>query len=667
MRLGFRRNWTLGTASLALTAACLILLGRAIYAWTPAGTGNAEALRGFLLPLRDFRPEPAERRTFLLSLALGPFLLAGFYEGLRRLAARARPSARAEAVLLGAACAALAATAAASLRGGRYFYLEGTVFLVHPWFAAAAGASIFALAPRRLRAGPTLERALGAATLALFAYGFVARLFTGVDPYVLHNHFAAAFSPLVQIRGGRWPLVDYPVQYGLYPVFLAPLFGLVGLGVLRYSAAMSALLLLCHGLFLWFLVSAVKRKWTAFLALSAAVFFMEFHPAWGLAAHGKLDFYDPYFQYAPVRLLFPALAAAFALWDWRRPDERRRILFAGVLAVGVYWNLDSGLPAVLAWLGVMSFEALFVPGRIGRREAARLWLAAGAAAAAGGAVLTAALRLLSGRWPDWSLFVAFQKQFYLLGYYMLPMRPFHAWNLVVLLYAAGLLASWVDAREGSWDARSRASLVSAALGFGLFSYYQGRSHDLVLFSVVMPAFCLLGLGVDRLLDVPRRGLEGAAARAAASLALLVLAVFCLRGLSESAFFNRSIRERLWTRREAYPGFRDDLAFLRARTAAGAPTEFLSYAAPIYYLATGTRALTGPDLVELGTKAEAGRLLASLRAHPEAKVFVDRAVLKVRVEDTNPVLSATLDRFLPVFYQVAAVSPSGRLVALEPRR
>src|ERR1019366_8639822 len=146
--------------------------------------------------------------------------------------------------------------------------------------------------------------------------------------------------------------------------------------------------------------------------------------------------------------------------------------------------------------------------------------------------------------------------------------------------------------------------------------------------------------------------------------ITVFAALAVRGAGELGLFSRSIRERLFERRQAYAGFAEDLAFLRGRVSPGEQAEFFSYAEPVYYLETGARALSGPGLIELFRRDELDRLFAAILASPRAKVFADKTILDVRPGYVTAHLNVAVVEFLKSRFRPAADSPSGRIVAFE---
>ncbi len=662
----FRRDWTLGSAGVGASALVLCAVGRAIYRFLPTQAPTPEALAPFLFDAASVRPEPAERTTYLVSLLLAPALLWGGFEALRGLALRLRRAPRwAPQAAFWASVAAAALAVARSQYGDKFFYVDGT-YLIHPLAFALVAAAVYALT-RRGGSATTLNRVLAAGFVALLIYGFGFRLFTGSDLCAVLNHFQAFFSSVVQTRAGRFPLVDYVTQYGLYPLFLDPFFRLTGLSVFRFTCVMSFLTAAGYALLAAFLVKTTRRPWLAFLAVGALICFADFYLPPLLGLHHVLDFYDPYFQYKPLRLLFPALACACVAWDKGPGDAAGRLFFTLVLSAGIFWNPDSGAPSLLAWLGLLSFESLFVTSASRTRGLAVIWGTAAACVGFWWTTLTLALRLASSRWPDWSMLTDLGRQFYVLGFGMLPMPPFHSWNVLVLLYAAGLLVAWISMRRGLWGARPRAILFSSALGLGLFSYYQGRSHSANLFPVATPAFCLAALFADGLLETAGNSrARFCASRAFAAFIIAVLCAFTARGAGDVPYFNASMRRRLIDRTPAYPEFERDLTFLRERTAPGDVVEFLSYRDASYYLATRTRALSGPGFDEIYKKEDADRLFAALRASANVRVFADETMVDLTPGSTRLILNSATAAFLKKYYRATSFSPSGRIAAFARR-
>jgi hypothetical protein len=114
------------------------------------------------------------------------------------------------------------------------------------------------------------------------------------------------------------------------------------------------------------------------------------------------------------------------------------------------------------------------------------------------AVFAICLRIRYGQFPDIFAALDYQKLFYMYGYYMLPMPPWHPWIILLGIYASGLLYGIIRLLENNISIKSSMFFFLSVLGVGLFSYYQGRSHDLCLLPVGYPAFIIVALFTDML-------------------------------------------------------------------------------------------------------------------------------------------------------------------------
>ena len=483
-------------AGLSILAA--ILLMAPLAAWlvrneVPAAGG--QAVRRFVQPARCL-PEPGERAAFLASaLGLSALIFATAPIGRRSSGVR-RPGLPVwvdDAAGLALMGLALGITIV-GVRNEDSFYLLMNGFHRGPSLAIPLLAATAGLLWRGRRGGASIRatsHALAAATIAAMA---LARVFGEAAEYARHTHFEPLYHPMVQVVLGKTILVDMVSQYGLYPHFLAPIFAAFGLGVVQFTLVLAVLVAAVLAAFWAFLCGATENRAVAlvgFLALVANGTFMLFKD--GVA--------DPYFQYMPIRMVFPA-ASIWLSWRYLRGPSRRAYgATLAVLAVGPLWNLDSGLPALAAWVGMLGYRELAGPGRgWGRRLARVAGHAAIAGSAAGVAVLaySAATLLRSGRLPDFAGFVAYQAMFYASGFFMLPMPLLGGWCAVALAYLAGLAYSARALASGCVTPRSAIVFHLAALGIGLFPYYQGRSHPMVLTLAWWPAFLLLTLFLDEL-------------------------------------------------------------------------------------------------------------------------------------------------------------------------
>ena len=300
---------------------------------------RAAAAQHFVIP-ECCNPQPGERMAYLAGIVLLPaslFVLA-FAWGRWGKPPPPMPGLRLGTGLVLAA--ALVAVAWLAVLGDDCFHVRRNVFCTVPLLAVLLlPASLAAL--RWNVGGRRLVRPI----FHVLAFGlagvvFLACVFDDRAAYAGDFHFNAVFFPVVQVHLGEALLIDCASQYGLYPHLLQPLFAVAGLSVLKFTVVMA---LLTAGSFvaLWlFLAQATKSRLAAFLGFAALLF-----NGWFSFVH--CTNLDLYYQYMPIRFVFPAL---LVLLGWRYSRRPSRGLYWGLLAllaVGALWNLDSGLPALL--------------------------------------------------------------------------------------------------------------------------------------------------------------------------------------------------------------------------------------------------------------------------------------------------------------------------------
>ena len=443
------------------------------------------------------QPEPGERAAFLAcALGLPALVFATTLIG-RRPGGLRRPGWPAwvdDIASLGLMGLALGVTIL-GVRNEGSFYLMMNGFYREPLVSIPLLVVTAALFRWGRRGGAAIRAMAHAVALGVVAAMALARVFGESGEYARSNHFEPLYHPMVQVVLGKTILVDMASQYGLYPHFLAPIFAVCGLGIVAFTIVMAVLVAAVLAAVWDFLCGATENRAAAlvgFLAFVANGSFTLFREGGG----------DPYFQYMPIRMVFPA-ASIWLAWRYLRGPSRRAYgATMAVLAAGPLWNLDSGLPALAAWLGMLGYRELAGPGRGRWHRLARIagHLAVGASAV-GVAMLvySAAALLRSGRPPDFAGFFTYQAMFYTSGYFMLPMPLLGGWCAVALVYLAGLASSARALAAGRVTPRSAILFQLAALGIGLFPYYQGRSFPTVLTLAWWPAMLLLTLFLDELL------------------------------------------------------------------------------------------------------------------------------------------------------------------------
>jgi hypothetical protein len=609
-----------GALCIVLSAGLFWLLATCLWSAVEVpGAQRDEVQYQFIFP-EACQPEPGERLVFLAGVAFFPVALAVGGLACRWCAARCRfrvPAAVLWAAELALGGLLLLLCRSALLGEEGQFHLARNLFYGHPWATLPLlGASLVALwwGGR----GRLLRAASHALVLALLALLALVCTYDQKGAYAGHVHFNAMFDPVVQVQQGKALLVDYTNQYGLYPHFLQPVFACVGLSVLTFTAVMGLLTAGSYAALWVFLAGATRSRAAALLGLLALVYHNWFE---GWAHSGE----DLYFQYHPVRLVFPA---ALVLLAWHYLHRPGRGLYWGVstlLAAGVLWNLDSGLPALLSWAAFLTF------GELCRRPCwsalfrGLLHLAAAAAALAGVTAAYAAYTFLGhGALPDFLGMLYYQRLYYLSGFSMVPMPLPGTWVLVVLVYLAGLASSFLALQSGRDTPRVRMTFLLSVLGTGLFSYYQGRSVSCVLSLASWPCFLLLALFLDELLG----SLRGRPGRPLAWLTAGVIAW----GLAGSAWSILPhlpptavrIRENLGACLSPGPSpVEQEADLLRRATPPAGQALVISSRDGLLHLLSGVRSVCPSAYSQLVLLADFEDLCRLLAHRPDVNVFVDR--------------------------------------------
>ena len=464
--------------------------------WTALLTAGSAALCCWLLPetveidaARFFpgtvlRPEPAEQGTYVVTTLLLPVLaLLGILLGTR---GRGRHPER-----VAGGCALGLGVLGFVMLFHHQEFLEFTLqqLLAAPWsWPAAAGlGALTALALRFVP--PTRGRwwwlglGWGLALLALLT----TRLYPVELLHVLYtHHFEPVAYAVAQTVAGRCDAH----MYGFYPQFLAPVFLLFGLSVRTLSLIFGLLFLLTFGLLIWSVHRAVRRK---LLTLVFALGLCFFGAWWSIYS---MFGFDPYYQYHPIRSLFPALAGAYLFLPWR--DRNAFYCGAGALsALALIWNLESGVAVAGGFLFLLLLELFARRGR-------GLGPAIGRFVLTGGGLLGLWYVLHSlrcGAWYNPAALLRVPRLFVEQGLNLLPLPPLPAaWGAVLLLYLAGvttgLYLAWKQPRAICCGAL-RFPVLWSIMGLGLFSSYLGRSHEANLASAGYPALILAIWFLDR--------------------------------------------------------------------------------------------------------------------------------------------------------------------------
>lgn len=462
--------------------------------------------------------------------------------------------------------------------------------------------------------------------------------------------FDAVIYALSQVVGGKTILVDIPSQYGLFPEVLGPFFKVIGLSVFTFTATLAVMQVaaLCAvAVLLNRHVESGPLKILSFSTLLIATGLFLF-----LAGYTT----ELYLQYFPIRFFWPALALLLFSAYATRPRQSLLIILAAVSGLTLFWNIDTGVPTILAIGATLFSKALFqVRPRLRSFLPAAIFFAIALCTFAAALVI---LRITASGPLQLGSALAYQRIFFGSGFGMLPMPLWiHPWQSVLFIYLAGAvvaLTAWKDRVGGT---TSDLLFCSSILGLGLFAYYQGRSHIYCLLMVMWPALLIGTILTDRILKLVRLR----QVRRSALLAILPLIGFF--SLASVTLFS-SIPTLLRSAKAAFeappdPVIADELAFMRA-TRANRPCLILSQRQGIYYATLNSASpLDGPGLIETILQRDLDALIVGATTKPLECIYLG---IGPASETFIDVRTAALE----TKYPVAARSPLGTMLLLEPR-
>lgn len=657
-------------------AALLTLLGW-VLVWTvlrhaavsPAEMGAIEAA---LRPrwLSKLQPEPVERWLHLLLCLAAPGCALAALVSARRLRRRlpGALAARIESGLAVVAGLALFGVVFVKTRLGFWLFPFQDLGNCFPFFPMSAWCNVgaivlaagvlLAVGPRgwMLTRGVRRAWAIGAGLLG-GAILFIPRAI-GVDTALEHSlsswaipmHFQACIFGLTQLCAGKALSLTMPL-YGGYAEFLAPIFRLIGLSVLKVSLVMTTLCAVALAANLAVLARFIRQPAVLFLATAAMLYTFT-----GVWTGGQVPF-DPYFQYLPVRVLFPALSIPLYLWVARQTKPAPWLAAGAFCGFALAWNLDSGI----AVAGAVFFTAT------AETAARRTGLLNLAVAVAGMAAVFLGFSLYL-QWETHGIrplhtTAEYQRLFYEFGLLMIPVPDgLHPWMAILAVYLLGLtlgLRSFLDGRHSPF---ARVAVLLSILGAGLYTYYQGRSHDYNLITAGWPSVLLAFLLVDRLLRSIRAGILAPGMRWLGFAAAYVGVVAVLLFPAKAAILAREGLPRWQAALSGAPvragdSIRGQVEFIRSHTGTDRDCAILSAYQTVLYAETGFRfPYNVPGVSEMFFKADLDALHRALLLHPVRHLFVDFPMLQ----------DLELSAVLAPRYRIVAAYRHGELVCMEPR-
>ena len=438
-------------------------------------------------------------------------------------------------------------------------------------------------------------------------------------------NFEIILYSLAQVVNGKTLIIDLPAQYGLYAELLNPLFSLVGLTVFTFTTVMTLLTMLSISIFIWIVcIRCIKTnvlKWLGIPLLIASV-----SSIWVMLPQSP----DFYLAYQPIRILFPSLyIASIYFFLKNREKYLTTVLLSLIMAIGLIWNLDTGIPMVGSFFCLQAIDI------ISNKESSRrkvIYTTLGALTIIFVTISFFYIYLLvksGGQQIVWHDLVKYQEIHYIAGFNMLPMPRTlaHPWVLVIGIYSFGVIGGIVQKLEGKsshfWDFIFTISIC----GIGLFAYYQGRSHFYNLCNALWPAIVILLLLADHAFRLVRTKLISKKYLIPALLPVIFIAIYSINILLfniapvniDNTFTNIELSKKNYK-----TGLVENIKFIKKNSSNKKCTVIYSQHQSIYYAESSTSScINGPGFYETHLIADKMAYFKQLQDQNGIDFYIDQ--------------------------------------------
>lgn len=433
-------------------------------------------------------------------------------------------------------------------------------------------------------------------------------------------HFEAVYYSITQVMVGKTLLADLPSQYGLYAEILTPLFLVFGYGVSSVVFVFSTLQYISYIVLMLLVFLCVRSNLVRIICCFSLFYFVGSN--W-IFLSGRLVKFE-YFQIWPIRLMFPAIVmCGFLLVRRRGLRTGDHAILSLLCGLGILWNADWGIPA---WGGLVAvaLTRLLLGPACERPLAARLLVIVGAVPVLVVAAFALFLMYKSGNTTDWGNIAKYQRIFFVTGFGMLPLPlTLHPWMMVAGIYLFGLVYGARMIATSRCSVHSDVVLYAAVMGIGIFSYYQGRSHDVVLSFVVWPAILIIFILIDQHFRAVRLRLLSPWTTWFAIPPILFGAFVSMQMISGAPFLiGQSVKIVQGLMKEPSGRWRDDVEFVKGHVGEAGSAVIIAPGQSLLLGEVGlASAVDGPGFVELLLAEDLDRLRKTILSHDVGPLFI----------------------------------------------
>ncbi len=312
--------------------------------------------------------------------------------------------------------------------------------------------------------------------LILFYFTYLAsiyRLFI-FDIPPNHAHWNAIYQSLYNFIQNPQEIKN---TYGFYPFFFYFFVSKAHLTTHNISSIFSLISALTLVPFIWGLHRHLNNfKWA--LIASGGLFFNFLRT--------KLVSNDAYFQYSPLRTLFPSLMIFFTLLINSKTLKRYKwiisLIATPIMTLGLFWNFESGLLALLSWIAVIFYLELRARRNILKIFSELFFHILLIFMTFEG--IKFSTESFFGFTPPFENLYSTLKMFSHYGYLMIPMPRLHLWlvyALLLLFFLNKIVMNLIN-RVDDFDVSFYLPIFFVSLG-GL-AYFLGRSHYDTFFNLL---------------------------------------------------------------------------------------------------------------------------------------------------------------------------------------
>ncbi|MFC1566306.1 hypothetical protein ACFL4A_00525 [bacterium] len=478
-----------------------------------------------------------------------------------------------------------------------------------------------------------------------------------LDPY--SYHVEAVIYSMQQIKNGFPILIDgFHNTYGLYAHILQPLFKIFPFNLFSFSVVMSLLIVFSFVLLNKSMKEIIKNKLILFFGFTSFFYFAYLRY--------RIRIHDFYFQYHPIRFLFPVLVLYLVIkyLQLQREDNGKSKLgfyvISLIASIGILWNPESGVATFGAWVLFLAFKEFIFQSKVNYlKKVLAIFLKLFLILAVVFVVYSVGIYLFFGAFPNVLTLFTSVNIFAKVGYKMVPTVILHPWMLVIITYLIGICYSFlVESDEYQFD--GLIILYLSFLGLGLFVYFLGRNRDVNLLHACWPAIVLLSIFADKLLNVIRLDKNIFDFKKILFTLIIfilgisfIIMVFQLKEIKwhfkhvnklDNVFINKQKND-----------FILNVEFIKLHTKKHEKVLILSEMQGLYHVETRTFSPFNPGIIDLLYRRDFDKMIKFIINNQEIKIFYDTTRM-----------SEYFDSLLQELYFVSSVSENGKMKLFKKR-